>query len=106
MVNDPVAYFVVGKPVKGTSSFTQQWKGVTWQFTNAENLATFTAEPAKYAPRYGGYCAYAVSQGSTASTVPEAWSIIDGRLYLNYSLGIKARFDTDTAGYIAAGVLN
>ena len=97
---DPVGYFTQSKPVKGKPEFSTNWKGVNWHFSSAENLGKFVADPEKYAPKYGGYCAYAVANGSTAKTVPEAWTIHDGKLYLNYSLGIKARFDEDKSGYI------
>ncbi len=97
---DPVAYFTMSKPVEGNADFSSQWNDATWYFTSAENKAMFDASPEKYAPQYGGYCAYAVSTGATASTVPEAWSIVDGKLYLNYSLGVRTRWQSDTAGYI------
>lgn len=90
---DPVAYFTEGKPVEGKSEFTQKWNGATWRFASAQNRDRFAAEPAKFAPQYGGYCAWAVSQGYTASTVPEAWKIVDGKLYLNYSKGVQAQWE-------------
>jgi len=90
---DPVAYFTVSKPVEGKSEFTHTWKGANWRFASAENRNKFAAAPEKYAPQYGGYCAWAVSQGYTASTVPEAWKIVDGKLYLNYSKGIQQRWE-------------
>ncbi len=85
---DAVAYFRQGAPVKGSPAFKQQWMGATWLFSSAEIRDLFAADPDKYAPRYGGYCAYAVSEGHTASIDPEAWKIVDGKLYLNYSKGI------------------
>ena len=97
---DPVGYFTQSKPVKGKPEFSTRWKGVEWHFASTENLEKFTANPEKYAPKYGGYCAYAVANGSTAKTEPEAWTIHEGKLYLNYSTGIKARFDKDKPGYI------
>ena len=87
---DPVAYFTEEKPVKGSSQFTSNWEGAKLQFASAENKAMFDADPEKYAPKYGGYCAYAVSKGYTASTDPAAWSIHEGRLYLNYSKSVRA----------------
>ena len=86
---DPVAYFTDGKPVKGSASFTHQWMNSTWWFASAEDRDEFARNPEKYAPQYGGYCAYGVSQGHTAPIDPEAWTIIEGRLYLNYSKGVK-----------------
>ncbi len=93
---DAVAYFEVGQPVKGSDEHAYEWMGATWRFSNAENLALFKGDPERYAPRYGGYCAYAVSRGSTASADPAAWSIVDGRLYLNYSLDIREQWQEDT----------
>ena len=97
---DPVAYFTDGKPVEGTDMHSLSWKGATWYFASAENKEIFEAMPEKYAPQYGGYCAYAVSYGSTATTAPEAWSIVDGKLYLNYSVGVQRRWNSDQQGYI------
>lgn len=103
---DPVAYFTMSKPVEGNSAHTIDWNGATWQFSSAENLATFSANPEKYAPKYGGYCAYAVSRGYTASTDPAAWSIVDGSLYLNYSKGVRSRWNSEQAENIIAGDKN
>jgi YHS domain-containing protein len=86
---DPVAYFVQSKPVKGSASFTSQWMNSTWWFASAEDRDEFARNPEKYAPQYGGYCAYGVSQGHTAPIDPEAWTIVEGKLYLNYSKGVK-----------------
>ncbi len=98
---DPVAYFTEARPVEGQGSFEYEWNGATWRFAKRENLESFKANPQAYAPRYGGYCAWAVSQGSTASTVPEAWRIVNGKLYLNYSKGVQARWERDIPGNIA-----
>ena len=98
---DPVAYFTEGRPVEGSSEFTHEWNGAKWRFSSAENRAKFVAEPEKYAPQYGGYCAWAVSQGYTASTDPEAWSIVEGKLYLNYSKGVQKQWEADIPGHIA-----
>lgn len=99
---DPVAYFIEGKPRQGSDAFSFIWSNATFKFSSAENLAMFKADPEKYAPQYGGYCAYAVSLGATASTVPEAWTIVAGKLYLNFSLGVKNRWSKDIPGRIAA----
>ena len=80
---DPVSYFKVDKPVKGLSEFQYEWMGVKWYFSSAANRDLFIASPEKYAPQYGGYCAYAVSKGHTADISPSAWKIVDGKLYLN-----------------------
>ena len=97
---DPVAYFTVGKPVEGSQKFSHQWRGAKWHFSSEANKAKFAAAPQKYSPQYGGYCAFAVSYGSTATTVPEAWTIVDNKLYLNNSLGVRSRWKTDIPGYI------
>ena len=95
---DPVAYFTAGKPVAGSADFTTEWNGAVWRFSTPANRASFVNNPEKFAPKYGGYCAYAVSSGYTASTVPEAWTIVDDRLYLNYSVSVRARWRKDTKG--------
>ncbi len=98
---DPVAYFTDGRAVAGSREFTAEWNGAKWRFANAANLATFKAAPEKYAPQYGGFCAWAVSQGYTASIDPEAWKIVDGKLYLNYSKGVQNHWAGDIPGNIA-----
>lgn len=99
---DPVAYFTDGKPTRGSAQFTATLDGATYHFASAANRDKFVADPGAYAPQYGGYCAYAVSQGHTAPTVPEAWSIVDGKLYLNYSTGVQQRWKKDVPGHIRA----
>ena len=103
---DPVAYFTEEKAVEGKAGLTHEYDGATWHFTSAENRDAFAAEPAKYAPQYGGYCAWAVSQNYTAPIDPDAWSIRDGKLYLNYSLAVRARWALDKPGNIAAADRN
>jgi YHS domain-containing protein len=98
---DPVAYFVESDAVEGTSTHTTQWNGATWQFASAENRDLFAANPENYAPQYGGYCAYAVSKGYTASTSPNAWTVRDGKLYLNYSRAVRALWSRDIPGNIS-----
>lgn len=97
---DPVAYFTEGRPVEGSGDLEFEWNGATWRFASQSNLDSFKAKPEAYAPQYGGYCAWAVSQGYTASTIPEAWSVVDGKLYLNNSKGIQSRWEKDIAGFI------
>lgn len=99
---DVVAYFTDARPVEGSDDFTASYDGATWRFASAENRNLFVANPAQYAPQYGGYCAWAVSQGYTASTVPEAWKIVDDKLYLNYSKGVQRRWEGDIPANIAA----
>ncbi len=103
---DPVAYFTEQKPVPGKPEFQTEWNGAVWQFANADNMTKFKADPAAYAPQYGGYCAWAVSQGYTATTEPEAWRIVDGKLYLNYDLAIRKKWDADVPGFIAKADTN
>ena len=103
---DPVAYFTQGKPVEGRSEHELEWNGATWRFSTAENRAAFEADPDAYAPQYGGYCAWAVSQGYTASTDPTAWNIVDDKLYLNYSHDIKRRWEQDIPGNITKADAN
>lgn len=97
---DAVAYMTEGRPRRGNPAITAKHAGVTWQFASPENRALFIANPEMYAPQYGGYCAYAVSQGYTAKADPEAWSVVGGRLYLNYDLSIRDRWDRNRDGYI------
>jgi YHS domain-containing protein len=103
---DVVGYFTQGEPIAGTADITHDWMGVTWRFSTEENRAAFAAAPEDYAPQYGGYCAWAVSEGYTASTVPHAWKIVDGKLYLNYSRRIQRKWERDIPARIAAADAN
>lgn len=103
---DPVAYFTDSKAVKGSSKFSYKWKGATWRFANAQNLEKFKESPQKYEPQYGGFCAYAVSEGYTAAIDPEAWSIVNGKLYLNYSKSVRQLWSKDIPGRIGKGDRN
>ncbi len=98
---DPVAYFTAGEYTPGSDEFTHDWEGATWQFASAENRDLFAADPEQYAPEYGGFCAWAVSQGNTAPIDPTAWKIVDNKLYLNYDAGIQERWAKDIPGNIA-----
>jgi YHS domain-containing protein len=97
---DPVAYFTEGKPVKGSREFTHLWNGAAWRFASAANRDRFAAAPEKYAPQYGGYCAYGVAGGYAAKIEPDAWSVVDGKLYLNYDKRVQASWKSDIPGYI------
>lgn len=99
---DPVAYFTQGRPVQGNAGLRLNWMGADWYFSTEANRAMFEADAKAYAPQYGGYCAWAVSQAYTASTVPDAWAVVDGKLYLNYSKRIQRRWETDIPAHIAA----
>lgn len=92
---DPVAYFTQGKPVKGSEKFDYNWKGANWHFSSKQNLDAFVKSPEKYAPQYGGYCAYGLSKGYKASTEPDAWTIVNGKLYLNYDLDVRDDWNKD-----------
>lgn len=103
---DPVAYFRAGRPVQGLAQFSTRHQGAEFRFASAANRDAFMAAPARYAPQYGGYCAWAVSQGYTAGVDPQAWRIVDGRLYLNYNRDIQRRWEADIPGHIAAANRN
>jgi YHS domain-containing protein len=103
---DPVAYFTSSKPVEGDSKFTHEWNGATWRFASAENRDKFKSEPEKYAPQFGGYCAWAVSQGYVAPTDPDAWKIVDGKLYLNYSASVQKQWASNQTKFISDGHAN
>ncbi|MBC8151587.1 MAG: YHS domain protein [Bacteroidetes bacterium] len=92
---DPVAYFTASKPVKGLKNLTYDWKDVTWSFASQANLDAFKANPGKYAPQYGGYCAYGLSEGHKAPTDPDAFTIVDDKLYLNYNPKVKTMWGKD-----------
>jgi YHS domain-containing protein len=103
---DPVAYFTTGKPVKGIEDFEYQWMNAMFRFSSKENLDLFKKDPEKYSPQYGGYCAYAVSQNYTASVDPEAWDIVNGKLYLNYSKSVQKKWREKRDEYIASADKN
>ncbi|WP_428649798.1 YHS domain-containing (seleno)protein [Roseibium sp.] len=103
---DPVAYFTQGKPVAGSDDFTFTYDDVTWKFSSAANRDAFAADPAKYAPQFGGFCVFGAAMGFKVPVVPEAWSIVDGKLYLNNSLTVQDRFEEDVPGYIRKANLN
>ena len=85
---DTVAYFKMNDAVKGSEDLAFDWLGATWQFANEDHRQTFMANPIKYAPQYGGLCSLGVAYGEATREIdPEAWSIIKGKLYLNYSKG-------------------
>jgi len=100
---DPIGYFDAAAPVRGDAAQALDWNGATWHFADAANRDRFAADPAAFAPQYGGYCAYAVSRGYTASTDPDAWTVHDGRLYLNFSRVVRAIWARDIPGNIARG---
>ena len=98
---DVVAYFTEGKAVEGKKEFQQEWMGAKWQFSSAANRDLFATNPAKYAPQYGGYCAFGVSEGHKAPIDPTVWTIVDGKLYLNYDGEVGKEWRQDIPGRIA-----
>lgn len=103
---DPVAFFTDGKPVAGQSAHRLQWNGATWQFASAQSLEAFRAAPERYAPQFGGYCAWAVSQHYLAPGDPNFWKIVDGKLYLNANARAKELWEADQADAIVRGHAN
>lgn len=97
---DPVAYFTDGKPVEGSDSYSTQWQGATWHFASAEHRDLFKKNPDRYAPQYGGHCAYAVAQGNLVKIDPQAWTIVDDKLYLNYSASVQKKWQADRGAFI------
>ncbi|MEO8384821.1 MAG: YHS domain-containing (seleno)protein [Betaproteobacteria bacterium] len=99
---DVVAYFAAGKAVPGSDRYVTEYGGVKWQFSSADNAATFKSDPAKYAPQYGGFCAWGASVGKLFDVDPvTGWQIVDGKLYLNFNADINATFSKDPQGFIA-----
>ena len=106
---DVVAYFGLEagqNGVKGSDEFVTEWNGAKWRFANAENKAAFEADPEKYAPQFGGYCSWAVSQGYTAHGDRNAWTVHGGKLYLNYNKSIRSRWSGDIPGNVAKAQAN
>jgi YHS domain-containing protein len=103
---DPVAYFTMDKPVKGNNDFEHEWKGVKWRFSTKNHMKLFIKDPDKYAPRYGGYCAYGVAVDALFDIQPEAWSIVDSKLYLNKNLDVRETWKKDIPGNIKKADMN
>ncbi len=97
---DVVAYFTDGRPMRGTALYTHRWRDSEWRFASAAHRDAFAADPDRYAPQFGGFCAFGVAQGAQVDIDPTAWSIVDGRLYLNYNHSIQRQWMRDTAGLI------
>lgn len=89
---DVVAYFTQERAIEGSQDFEHEWRGVRWRFSSPEHLAVFRDSPEKYAPRYGGFCSGGMALGNRAPIDPEAFAIIDGKLYLNFSKGVLTDF--------------
>ena len=103
---DAVAYFTESKPVRGSEMFTHTWEGSLWRFASSENRDRFAAEPTRYAPQFGGYCAWAVSNNYTAPIDPAAWKIVDGKLYLNYNKSVQSNWEKNIPANVAKGDAN
>lgn len=105
---DPVAYFSESKPVPGNDQYTFIWNDAVWKFSSQRNLDMFKSDPEKYAPQFGGYCAYGMGDGDghKATTSPEAWTIVDGKLYLNYNTNVQKLWRKDQEVFIRKAVDN
>ena len=104
---DPVAYFTEGRPMKGSKEFSYEWLGTPWQFANGKHRDLFVGDPTKYAPQYGGYCVGEVAfNGFTVDNDPEAWAIIDGKLYLSYSKEFMEKFEAHPNDLLAKAEAN
>lgn len=103
---DPVAYFTESAYVQGNAAYAAEWAGETWHFSSAENKAKFVADPAAYAPEFGGYCAYAAAKGGLADGDPEAWTIHNGKLYLNFNKTVRKIWLEDTDANIVLAEAN
>ncbi len=103
---DTVSYFTENKAVKGSGEHSHTWKGATWHFSSAANLALFKADPQKYAPQYGGYCAYAAAQNDLVKSDPKLFDFYGGKLYLNYSKRTVRKWKVDRPGMIKRGDAN
>ncbi len=97
---DPLSYFTDKRPAQGSAEFEYLWNGAKWRFASAAHRDLFRTDPEKYSPKYGGYCAYAVSQGKTADIDPDAWTIFEGRLYLNLNKEVQKLWEKDMNEYI------
>jgi YHS domain-containing protein len=97
---DTVAYFTLGEPTEGKEAFETEWRGAIWRFASQEHLDLFVTNPDKYAPQYGGYCAYGVAIGNLVKIEPDLWDIIDGKLYLNYDEDLQEKWRVDIPGHI------
>jgi hypothetical protein len=103
---DAVAYFTDGRAIRGLAQFEFTWNGARWRFASSTNRDQFMKMPDRYAPQFGGYCSWAVAHNYTADGDPEAWKIVDGRLYLNYSKRVQKKWEADIPGFIRQGNAN
>lgn len=103
---DAVAYFTDGQAIRGVAQFETMWNGAKWRFASAEHRDRFVNAPDTFAPQFGGYCAWAVAHGYTADGDPEAWKIVDNRLYLNYSKRVQRKWEANIPEFIRQGQAN
>jgi len=103
---DAVAFFAHGRPVEGSRSHRHRWMDADWRFASADNMRRFAGDPERYAPRFGGYCSWAVAQGYLAAGNPRFWKIVDGRLYLNFDADVQRMWEADIPGFIARAERN
>jgi hypothetical protein len=104
---DVVSYFTDVKPIPGSPDFTFDHGGVKWQFASKEHRDLFAAAPSTYAPQYGGFCSWGVSQGKLFDVDPEnGWTVLDGKLYLNFNADINRTFTKDAPSFIAKANAN
>lgn len=103
---DTVAYFADNGAVKGNPQYEFVWNGAKWLFSSKDNLEKFKSNPEQYAPQFGGYCSWAVSHGYTADGDPEAWKVVDGKLYLNYNQKVKEKWEAEQPKLIEDGKKN
>lgn len=103
---DTVAFFIEGRAVQGRPEFAVVWKGVVWRFVSVDNQYSFEADPRAFAPLFGGYCAYAVSQGYLMSGSPQSWQIVDGDLFLLYSPVVQEIWQSQASDLIALARVN
>ena len=103
---DAVAYFMKQQAVRGNRNFTLEWNGATWRFSTLANKETFEKNPQRYAPQFGGYCSWAVGHNYTANGDPEAWTIIDNKLYLNYDKSVREMWLKEIPDLIKKGERN
>lgn len=103
---DPVAYFMDSMPIKGNKAYSCEWMGATWYFASEENRTLFESKPFDYAPQFGGYCAYGVAMGDLVKIEPDAWKIVDGKLYLNYDAKYQKEWESNQTEFIAQAEVN
>ena len=103
---DAVAYFQAGAYAPGDPRYAVMWRGATWHFTSMENRDAFEMDPGTFCPRFGGYCAYALAEGQLVASDPAAFTVYEGRLYLNYSMQVRRQWAADKSRYIAQAEAN